>query len=83
MKTSEMTRPDLEAIIHAGEGYQIEFKRNVNSDISRELVAFANSSGGRLFMGIEDDGMIRGIAVTNELKARLQSIARDCDPPKW
>ena len=76
-----MTRPELEAIVQAGEGSQVEFKRNVNSDISREIVAFANSSGGRLLIGIEDDGKVQGIAITNELKARIQSMARDCDPP--
>lgn len=56
MQTIEMTQQDLEAIAQAGEGYQVEFKRNVNSDISREIVAFANSSGGRIIIGIEDDG---------------------------
>jgi len=81
MKTIDMTQQDLETIAQAGEGYQVEFKRNVNSDISREIVAFANSSGGRIFIGIEDDGKIEGIAITNELKARVQTMARDCDPP--
>ena len=75
MQTSDMTQPNLEAIINAGEGYQVEFKSNVNSDISKELVAFANSSGGRLFIGIEDDGTIPGVTVTNELKARVRSMA--------
>jgi ATP-dependent DNA helicase RecG len=81
MQTTDMMQQGLEAIIQAGESYQVEFKRNVNSDISKEIVAFANSSGGRLFIGIEDDGKIQGIVVTNELKARVQSMARDCDPP--
>ncbi|GGB10496.1 ATP-binding protein [Puia dinghuensis] len=75
-----MTQHDLDAIIQSGESYTIEFKRNVNSDISKELVAFANSSGGRVFIGIEDDGIVHGVHVTNELKARIQSMARDCDP---
>ena len=76
-----MTQQSLEAIMQAGESYHVEFKRNVTSDISKEIVAFANSSGGRLFIGIDDDGTIQGIAVSNELKARVQSMARDCDPP--
>jgi ATP-dependent DNA helicase RecG len=81
METTDMTQQTLEAIIQAGESYQVEFKRNVNSDISKEVVAFANSSGGRIFVGIDDDGTIPGIALTNELKARVQTMARDCDPP--
>ncbi|HXB08741.1 MAG TPA: helix-turn-helix domain-containing protein [Puia sp.] len=76
-----MTEQALKAIIQAGEGNQVEFKRNVNSDISKEVVAFANSSGGRIFVGIDDDGTIPGISLTNELKARVQTMARDCDPP--
>jgi len=81
MQTTDMMQYDLGAIIQAGESYQVEFKRNINSDISKEIVAFANSSGGRIFIGIEDDGTIQGIVVTNELRARVQSMARDCDPP--
>jgi len=80
METRDMMQHDLEAIIQAGESYQVEFKRNINSDISKEIVAFANSSGGRIFIGIEDDGMIHGVQATNELRARIQSMARDCDP---
>ena len=76
-----MSEQALKAIIQAGEGNQVEFKRNVNSDISKEVVAFANSSGGRIFVGIDDDGTIPGISLTNELKARVQTMARDCDPP--
>ena len=81
MQATDMMQQNLEAIIQSGEGYLVEFKRNVNSDISKEIVAFANSSGGRIFIGVEDDGTIQGITVTNELKARMQSMARDCDPP--
>jgi ATP-dependent DNA helicase RecG len=80
MRTTDMTQEALEAVVQAGESYHAEFKRNVSSDISKEIVAFANSSGGRIFIGIDDDGTIPGIAVTNELKARVQSMARDCDP---
>jgi len=81
MQTTDMSEQALKAIIQAGEGNQVEFKRNVNSDISKEVVAFANSSGGRIFVGIDDDGTIPGISLTNELKARVQTMARDCDPP--
>ena len=72
-----MTRHDLDAIIQDGESYTVEFKRNVNSDLSKELAAFANSSGGCIFIGIEDNGEIHGVLVTNELKARIQSMARE------
>ncbi|MFM9837663.1 MAG: ATP-binding protein [Cyclobacteriaceae bacterium] len=75
-----LIQQDLQAVVQSGEGYRIEFKRSVNTDLSKEMVAFANSSGGRIFIGIEDDGTMTGVAVTNELKSRVQAMAGDCDP---
>jgi ATP-dependent DNA helicase RecG len=75
-----MTLHELETIQQSGEGYMVEFKRNVNSDLAKELVAFANAAGGRIFIGIEDDGSIVGSSFTNEINARVQMMARDCDP---
>jgi ATP-dependent DNA helicase RecG len=75
-----MTDQEIQAVIQSGEGYKIEFKRNVNSDLVKEMVAFANSSGGRIFVGIDDDNAIRGITVTNELKSKVVAMASDCDP---
>lgn len=56
-----MTQHELDTIIQSLEGYKTEFKRNVNSDLAKELVVFANSSGGRVFIGIEDDGTVTGV----------------------
>ena len=70
-----MTQQDIEAVVQSGEGYKIEFKRNVNSDLPKELVAFANSSGGRIFIGIEDDNTVTGVAISNELRSRVQGMA--------
>jgi ATP-dependent DNA helicase RecG len=75
-----MTLHELEIIRQSGEGYMVEFKRNVNSDLAKELVAFANAAGGRVFIGIEDDGNIVGSSINNETNARVQMMARDCDP---
>jgi ATP-dependent DNA helicase RecG len=75
-----MTQTELETIIQGGEGYKIEFKRSVNSDLAREIVAFANSSGGRIFIGIEDDGTVSGAVLDNSLRSRIETTANDCDP---
>ena len=74
-----MDRNELKIILKEGEGYKIEFKENT-SGIDKDIVAFANSSGGRVFLGIRDDGKIAGITVTNELKSRVQDIANNCRP---
>ena len=75
-----MTKHELNTIIQSGEGYTTEFKRNVNTDLTKEFVAFANASGGRIFIGIEDDGTIEGIKIDNALKSKVQMMAHDCDP---
>lgn len=70
---------DISFIIQEGEGYFIEFKEKI-SDLDREIVAMANASGGSVFLGIADDGRIKGIEVTNQLKSQIVDIARNCDP---
>lgn len=66
-----MNKKELSLILKEGEGYKIEFKEGFNN-LDKEIVAFANSSGGRVFLGVTDDGKIKGIGVTNELKSRIQ-----------
>jgi len=39
-----MREKELQFILEEGEGYKIEFKENL-SNIDKDLVAFANSSG--------------------------------------
>jgi len=49
-----MEYPELLDIIKTGEGYTIEFKETINSSIGKDICAFANSSGGKLIIGVED-----------------------------
>ncbi len=74
-----MNQQELELILQEGEGYKIEFKENI-SNIDKNIVAFANSSGGRIFVGITDNKKIKGIKITNKLKSELQDIANKCRP---
>jgi len=76
-----MVSKDLQNKIAQGEGYYTEFKRNLNNDLKKELVAFANASGGNIFLGIEDDGTICGIQNNNQLISKIQEYANECDPP--
>lgn len=80
--TSEsMTPADLEILIQQGEGTTLEFKESLSSSFSRELVAMANTVGGKLLLGVRDDGTVIGVKDSNTLRARVQDIARNCDPP--
>ncbi len=75
-----MTQHELDTIISSGEGYKTEFKQAVSSDLAKELVAFANATGGRILLGIADNGTIPGITINNRLRSDLESIALSCDP---
>lgn len=74
-----MKKEEFELILDEGEGYLLEFKRSV-SDLDKEMVAFANSSGGRIFLGIRDNKEVNGIKIDNGLKSRIQDIANNCEP---
>jgi ATP-dependent DNA helicase RecG len=70
---------ELQLILKEGEGYRVEFKE-IPSNLDKEMVAFANASGGRIFIGVTDSGEIKGIDVTNRLKSQIQDIANNCRP---
>ena len=59
-----MNAEELKLILEEGEGYRIEFKEAL-SGIDREMVAFANASGGRLFIGVSISVVIAGHPVRN------------------
>ncbi len=58
-----MTYKDVNRLIEEGEGFEIEFKRKVTTPekIARTLIAFANTKGGHVLFGVDDDGSIVGI----------------------
>ena len=72
-------KQELQLILKEGEGYKIEFKENING-LDREIVAFANASGGRIFLGVTDNGQPKGIPISNKLKSQIQDIANNCRP---
>lgn len=67
--------------LSAGEGQFVEFKESVSDSLAREFVAFANSGGGRIFLGVADDRSVRGTKSDNRSLALVQDVARHCDPP--
>ena len=75
------TKKHIKSLIATGEGLHIDFKRSMNSGHAKTLVSFANSKGGKLLLGVEDDGTISGHKLSNSEKSKIGDIARDCDPP--
>ncbi|HRJ29582.1 MAG TPA: ATP-binding protein [Cyclobacteriaceae bacterium] len=58
----------LYALVARGEGEQLEFKRKAThpEKIVREMIAFANSKGGTVLIGVSDDGSIPGVKFPDE-----------------
>ena len=79
MKEDELTR-----LVQLGEGPTLEFKTKVPKAerIAKEVIAFANTSGGRLLLGVDDDGAIKGVRDSSgEEFALTEALSAHCDPP--
>jgi ATP-dependent DNA helicase RecG len=76
-----VTLSDLEILLSEGEGTLLEYKESLSASFAREIVALANTLGGKVLLGVRDDGTVAGIRNSNDLRARIQDIARNCDPP--
>ena len=59
----------------------IEFKREYMDDIKYAVVAFANTDGGKIYVGVNDDGSIHGVENTDETMLRLTNMIRDSIRP--
>ncbi len=70
----------LKLILAEGEGQKIEFKEALSPRLQIDLVAFANASGGSLFLGVDDKGDIAPISFSNRVLSQIQDLARNCDP---
>ena len=75
-----MKKKELQELTKQGEGYFVEFKKQVGENLDREMVAFANASGGKIIIGVADDGGITGCSTDNTTRSKIQDIANNCDP---
>jgi predicted HTH transcriptional regulator len=69
-------------LIKEGEHQELDFKNRVNdaSKIAKTLVAFANTKGGRLLVGVDDQGEIVGIDPDQEKHILLTAAKKYCRP---
>ncbi len=75
-----MKKEEIDFILNEGEGQFIEFKERIDKSFARELVAFANASGGKILLGVSDNGKIKGLRLDNKQRSKIQDICRNCDP---
>ena len=59
------------------ESSNTEFKREYTDSIRKAVVAFANTDGGCIYVGIEDDGTVVGVADVDDVQKRVISLCRD------
>ena len=63
------------------EGKMIEFKREYTDDIKKTVIAFANSDGGTIYIGIQNDGTVVGVADADNTILRMTNASRDAIRP--
>ena len=63
------------------EGKTTEFKREYVDDIRYTVVAFANTDGGKIYIGINDDGSVQGIDNVDDVQLRITNMIRDSIRP--
>ncbi len=80
MLDNKQINRNLQSVFQLGEGQFIEFKETVDKNLQKEIVAFANASGGTIYIGVTDSGVIKGTTITNRMKSQLQDLAYNCDP---
>jgi predicted HTH transcriptional regulator len=74
---------NIKRMILDGEGVHLDFKKTITSceKIAKTLVAYANAQGGRLFIGVADDGSIKGVKAEDEEKFMINKAAHQyCRP---
>jgi len=79
-----MKRKDLLELIEEGENLQIEFKRKFSSPekIAREMIAFANTKGGFIIFGVDDDKTVVGVESEKSEAELIKDAAKTfCEPP--
>lgn len=78
------TTVDLNELLKKQEGKTLEFKRDFSSRVGlvRTLVAFANTAGGVLLIGVDDGtGTVRGVDAPLDLAEAVASIVSDTVTP--
>lgn len=72
----------IKELILQGEGQQLDFKFNISSSkkIAKTFVAFANTDGGRLLVGVKDNGKIAGVRTDEELYMLDAAATMYCRP---
>jgi predicted HTH transcriptional regulator len=79
-----MKRKEVLGLIEGGENLRCEFKRKFSSSekIAREMIAFANTNGGIILFGVDDNKEIVGVdSEKSEAELIKDAALNFCEPP--
>lgn len=79
-----MNRKKVLELIEEGESVHVEFKQRFSTyeKIAKELIAFANTDGGYLLLGIDDNKSIYGIeSEKSDYELIKETAEKYCEPP--
>ncbi|NMB80282.1 MAG: ATP-binding protein, partial [Ignavibacteria bacterium] len=79
-----MNRRKVLELIELGESLNVEFKQrfSTHEKIAKSLIAFANTSGGYLLIGVDDDRSIYGIlSEKSDTELIRETAEKYCVPP--
>lgn len=73
---------ELRKLAIQGEGIQLEFKRRAThpEKVVREMIAFANTHGGTVLIGADDDGSLVGVKYPEDEMSEVQRALQNCRP---
>lgn len=63
------------------ESETVELKSIVVDDIKKEIIAFANCEGGKLYIGVQDDGTLIGVEDLDGTALQISNMVRDAIKP--
>ena len=63
------------------ESEHVELKAMIVDDIKKEVIAFANCDGGKLYIGIQDDGTVTGVEDADGIALQVSNMVRDAIKP--
>ncbi len=79
-----MNYKTVQELIEEGEGFTIEFKRRISSPekIARTIISFANTKGGTILFGVDDDGSIVGVESEKSEIEQIMTAGKELSDPE-
>ncbi|MDR1349197.1 MAG: putative DNA binding domain-containing protein [Zoogloeaceae bacterium] len=78
--TNPLSLQKLDALLRSGESYTLEFKERPDKSLAAEACAFANASGGRVVIGVTDQGVVVGTDTSNAARSWAQDTLNHIEP---